>query len=238
MNEYIKQKISQALCPTRSGGIQKQAQSCIGRSIRPRHVSTNQTTVEITGIDRPGLLSEVAAVLAQLHCHITSAVAWTHITRAACIIYVEDEATGGPISNPERLAEVEEQLESVVEAHHYDGERRSVRVTAPATTRTHTERRLHQLMSADKDCEICSPFNGNREIQVSIENCKEKGYSMVNVRSRDRPKLLFDTVCTLTDMQYVVFHAAVRSKGFDAFQVREFRFINKILLISTVHLYS
>lgn len=202
-------------------------------------MSTNQTTLEITGIDRPGLLSEVAAVLAQLHCHVTSAVAWTHNTRAACIIYVEDEANGGPITDPKRMAEVEEQLESVVEAHHYDGERRRVSVTAPAATRTHTERRLHQLMSADKDCETCSSSCGDGEIQVSIENCKEKGYSMVNVRSRDRPKLLFDTVCTLTDMQYVVFHAAVRSKGSGAFQVREFCFINKnILLISTDHLYT
>jgi hypothetical protein len=31
--------------------------------------------------------------------------------------------------------------------------------------------------------------------------------------SRDRPKLLFDTVCALTDMQYVVFHATVGSQG-------------------------
>lgn len=222
--------IQQALCPATSGGIQKQAQSCIERSIRPRLVSTDQTTLEITGIDRPGLLSEVAAVLAQLHCHVTSAVAWTHNTRAACIIYVEDEANGGPITDPKRMAEVEEQLESVVEAHHYDGERRSVSVTAPAATRTHTERRLHQLMSADKDCETCSSSCGDGEIQVLIENCKEKGYSMVNVRSRDRPKLLFDTVCTLTDMQYVVFHAAVRSKGSGAFQEYYIRHMDGCIL--------
>jgi hypothetical protein len=42
----------------------------------------------------------------------------------------------------------------------------------------------------------------------------------VNVRSRDRPKLLFDTLCALTDMQYVVFHAVVSSKGTMADQVR------------------
>ena len=55
--------------------------------------------------------------------------------------------------------------------------------------------------------------------EVSIESCKEKGYSVVSVRSRDRPKLLFDTVCTLTDMEYVVFHAAISSHGSLAFQV-------------------
>jgi len=39
------------------------------------------------------------------------------------------------------------------------------------------------------------------------------------VRCRDRPKLLFDTVCTLTDMQYVVFHGTVIAEGSEAYQV-------------------
>ncbi|ONK76032.1 uncharacterized protein A4U43_C03F23120 [Asparagus officinalis] len=56
------------------------------------------------------------------------------------------------------------------------------------------------------------------ETQVSIESWKEREYSVVNIRSRDRPKLLFDTVCTLTDLQYLVFHAAVSSHGPLAFQ--------------------
>jgi UTP:GlnB (protein PII) uridylyltransferase len=55
---------------------------------------------------------------------------------------------------------------------------------------------------------------------VTVEHCEEKAYSVVNVRCRDRPKLLFDIVCTLTDMQYVVFHAAVTSDGIYGIQVR------------------
>ena len=35
----------------------------------------------------------------------------------------------------------------------------------------------------------------------------------------DRQKLMFDTVCTLTDMQINVFHAAVSSRGPFACQV-------------------
>ncbi|KAA8522580.1 hypothetical protein F0562_013059 [Nyssa sinensis] len=93
-------------------------------------------------------------------------------------------------------------------------------------------------MSADGDyeerCSSCGGANGGEVCgngrghgghrqgsdgtRVTVENCKEKGYSVVNVRSRDRPKLLFDTVCTLTDLQYVVFHAAISSKGSMAFQ--------------------
>ncbi|CAI0405501.1 unnamed protein product, partial [Linum tenue] len=176
--------------------------------------SSDHTALEITGIDRPGLLSEISAVLAQLECHVTAAVAWTHSGRAAVIIYVEEGRGGGPIVDSGRLAHVQEQLENVVEAHHGTGERRSVRLTDPKLGRTHTERRLHQLLYADLDYTRCQGCNDDcAKIHVTIEPCEEKGYSIVNLRSADRPKLLFDTVCALTDMEYVVFHAAVSSLG-------------------------
>ncbi|KAI6695079.1 hypothetical protein NL676_022789 [Syzygium grande] len=223
--------IQQALCATRRGGLSKEIQGSSQRKhFGPRHVSSEHTVLEMTGTDRPGLLSEMSAVLAELACHIATVVAWTHHTRAACIFYVEDGVKGGPITDPERLAQIEEQLENVVEAHHAEGERRSVRLMAPVVGRMHTERRLHQLMFADKDYEQCSCCrssscggggtrgrykhrNGCERAHVLIESWKDKGYSVVNVQSRDRPKLLFDTVCVLTDMQYVVFHASVSSEG-------------------------
>lgn len=212
-------------------------------------MSTEHTALEITGTDQPGLFSEISAVLVELGCHVTAALSWTHNNRAAFIIYLEDGFRGGPITNPNRLAHVQEQLEIVVEAHHGIGERRSVRLTSPAAGQTHTERRLHQLMYADMDCEPCSGCNGDgvahrnncttihepcsgcngdsvalrinccTKIHASIESCREKGYSVVYLRSRDRPKLLFDTLCILTDMEYVVFHAAVSSNGTMADQV-------------------
>lgn len=211
----------------------------MGKDLRPRHLSTDLTALEMTGIDRPGLMSEMSAVLAQLGCHVSAAILWTHNTRAACIFFLEDEPESGPITDPCRIAHVQAQLENVVEAHHCKGEKRSLRLAA-AAAQTHTERRLHQLMTADRDFETC--FNccrnedeedddddvliynyGHRKkcngTRVKIENCEERGYSIVNVRSRDRPKLLFDTVCALTDMQYVVFHAAISSRGSTAVQV-------------------
>lgn len=66
----------------------------------------------------------------------------------------------------------------------------------------------------DKDRE-----NVNPRPMVSVVNWIEKGYSVVTVRCKDRPKLLFDTVCTLTDMQYVVFHGSVDTEGPEAYQV-------------------
>ncbi|THG18793.1 hypothetical protein TEA_012693 [Camellia sinensis var. sinensis] len=99
-------------------------------------------------MDRPGLISEISAVLTELGCLVTAAVAWTHNSRMACIIYVEKECKGG-----KPITEVQAQLENVVEAHHCDGEKRSMRLTSPAAGRTRTERRLHQLMSTDGDYE-------------------------------------------------------------------------------------
>ena len=54
--------------------------------------------------------------------------------------------------------------------------------------------------------------------QVTVLNI-EKDYTVITMRSKDRPKLLFDTVCTLTDMQYVVFHGMVHTGRMEAYQV-------------------
>ncbi|KAM3014617.1 hypothetical protein FF2_027297 [Malus domestica] len=210
--------IQQALC-ARRGEISKQARVCLRREVTPE---LKDLALEMTSKDRPGLMSEISAVLVELGCHITAAMAWTHSARAAGIFYIEDGLKGGPITDPVRLAHVEEQLENVIEAHHEEGEKRSVKLTTPAGGHTHTERRLHQLMYADDDYESCRGCDGGGSsahkrgcdrTHVNIESCKEKGYWVVNVSCRDRPKLLFDTVCALTDLQYVVFHAVVSSRG-------------------------
>ncbi|KAJ0981827.1 hypothetical protein J5N97_010082 [Dioscorea zingiberensis] len=190
-------------------------------------------------MDRPGLLSEVLAVLVEIDCHVLSAQAWTHNSRAACITTLVDLSTGQPITNRERLAHVQEQVESVVGAHRVPGERMHVSLCGPTPGRVHSERRLHQLMMEDGDYEsspLPLPVEGDQfaavnieerkrhssglglsmartVTQVSVDSWKGRGYSVVNVRSRDRPKLLFDTVCALTDLQYAVFHAAVSSHG-------------------------
>ncbi|XP_027360687.1 ACT domain-containing protein ACR1-like [Abrus precatorius] len=222
-DETIMLHIQQALCATRSKGeISRNIElhSSGGPHSQP-NMPTKNTALEMSMMDRPGLLSELSAVLVDLGCRVTSATAWTHNDRVACIINVEDASKLGPISDPKRLAHMEEQLENVVAAHGGSGEGKSVRLTNLASGRTHTERRLHQLMYADKDYESCRACHGDSSgehkkgcdgTHVSVGRCEDKGYLVVNVRSRDRPKLLFDTVCVLTDMQYVVFHAAISSK--------------------------
>lgn len=238
IDESVIHYIQEAICTIRLA--KREGRPSIHHVVaKPKDVSVEHVALEMTGIDRPGLMSEMSAVLTELGCHVSAAVAWTHKGRAACIIYVEGIERDGLAMDPCRAAQVRAHLENVVEAHHHEDEKRSVRLASPATGRTHTERRLHQLMVADRDYDqCCSCCSGNSEwdgvdiyggcrkeqkkgnigTHVKIQKCKETGYSIVSVRSRDRPKLLFDTVCALTDLQYVVQHAAISSQGSTAFQ--------------------
>ncbi|KAK8365872.1 hypothetical protein V6Z12_A02G083700 [Gossypium hirsutum] len=83
---------------------------------------------------------------------------------------------------------------------------------------THIDRRLHQMLLADRDYEGGGvttevDYPPSFKPKITVERCEEKGYSVVTVRCKDRAKLMFDIVCTLTDMQYVVFHANISSNG-------------------------
>jgi hypothetical protein len=47
--------------------------------------------------------------------------------------------------------------------------------------------------------------------EVSIAHYGHLNYWIVRVRCKDRPKLFFDTVCTLADLNYDVYHGAIDS---------------------------
>lgn len=176
------------------------------------------TTIELTGRDRPGLLSEVFAVLADLKCNVVAAEVWTHNSRMASVVYITDEAIGMPIDDPDRLAKIKQLLLYVLKG---DRDKRGAN-TAVSVGSTHKDRRLHQMMYADRDYDMddtdCVSTSDRRKLLVTVENCVDKGYTVVNLMSPDRPKLLFDTVCTLTDMQYVVYHATIIAEGPEAYQ--------------------
>ncbi|XP_077212195.1 ACT domain-containing protein ACR4-like [Tasmannia lanceolata] len=177
------------------------------------------SSIELIGRDRPGLLSEVLAVLADLKCNVVASEVWTHNSRMASVVYITDETTGLPIDDPERLSKIKQLLRYVLKG---DRDKRGAK-TAVSKVVTHTERRLHQMMYADRDYDR-NHLDGQEAASdrskplVTVENCIDKGYSVVNVLCKDRPKLLFDTVCTLTDMQYVVFHATIIAEGPEAYQ--------------------
>nr|GMD79912.1 ACT domain-containing protein ACR8-like [Ipomoea batatas]GME21641.1 ACT domain-containing protein ACR8-like [Ipomoea batatas] len=182
----------------------------IEQSLETIHHSSSKcfdglTALELTGTDRIGLLSEVFAVLSDLQCNVVESKVWTHNGRIASLIYLKDCDSGSPIEDSQKIDRIEARLRNVLKG---DNDIRSAR-TSVSMADTHTERRLHQMMFADRD------YERNKTVVpvVSVLNCLEKGYSVVNIQCKDRTKLLFDVVCTLTDMQYVVFHATLNTAG-------------------------
>ncbi|XP_075517159.1 ACT domain-containing protein ACR3-like [Primulina tabacum] len=173
------------------------------------------TAIELIGRDRPGLLSEISAVLANLHLNVAAAEVWTHNSRIACVLYVNDDTTCSAVNDASRLSSMEEQLKNILRG---SGNEANVAHTSFSIGSTHIDRRLHQLLFADRDYE-CTFLDTKEDSppsvkpKVVIERCEDKDYLVVSVRCRDRPKLMFDIVCTLTDMQYVVFHATISSDG-------------------------
>ncbi|RAL48162.1 hypothetical protein DM860_005586 [Cuscuta australis] len=180
------------------------------------NAGTNYTAIELIGRDRPGLLSEISAVLADLHFNVAAAEVWTHNQRTACILYVNiDKATDD--DDRSRLSVIEERLRNILLLAGEDDDTKNVaHTTSVFVGRTHLDRRLHQMFFADhRDCDeddlVVNPYSPLFKPKVAIDHCAEKDYWVVTVRCKDRPKLMFDIVCTLTDMHFVVFHAAVSS---------------------------
>lgn len=188
--------------------------------------AADHNVIELTGTDRPGLLSEVSAVLASLKCNVVSAEIWTHNTRAAAVMRVTDEDTGLAITDSERLERIREKLSYLLRGGNLS--RGAAMALSSGTATTHTERRLHQMMLDDGDYEQLqrqAPGQSQRP-NVTVRNWNDKDYSVVTIRCKDRSKLLFDTVCTLTDLQYVVFHANIDAKDNQAYQEFYVRHVN------------
>ncbi|KAG6416290.1 hypothetical protein SASPL_123717 [Salvia splendens] len=184
---------------------------CIEESLETVHYGRSKsidglTALELTGTDRVGLLSEVFAVLSNLHCNVVDAKVWTHNGRIASLIYLTDDDSGCSVEDSEKLEKMEGMLRNVLRG---DNDIRSAR-TSVSLAVTHMERRLHQMMFADRDYDgnVCGDVP-----LVLVQNYLEKDYSVVSIHCKDRNKLLFDVVCTLTDMGYVVFHATVDTSG-------------------------
>ncbi|KAM0842482.1 hypothetical protein ACQ4PT_058336 [Festuca glaucescens] len=161
--------------------------------------------LELLGVDRPGLLSEVFAVLHDLRCGTVDARAWTHGGRVAALVFVRDEDTGAPISEPARIRRIESRLRHVLRG----GARGARTVLVDAAAVGNLDRRLHQLLNEDGEAGRRAPPTP----AVAVQEWGERGYSVVTVSCRDRPKLLFDVVCTLTDLDYVVYHGTFDTDG-------------------------
>ncbi|KAJ6730565.1 FOUR ACT DOMAIN ACT DOMAIN PROTEIN WHICH PROTEIN [Salix viminalis] len=113
------------------------------------HSVGGHTAIELIARDRPGLLSEISAVLANLHFNVVAAEAWTHNRRIACVLYVNDDTTSRAVADPTRLSVMEDQLKNLLRGCENDEAGR----TSFSMGFTHVDRRLHQMLFADRDYE-------------------------------------------------------------------------------------
>ncbi len=88
------------------------------------HWSNRYTVVEISGLDRPGLLYELTATLSKLNLNIASAHVATFGERAVDVFYVTD-LMGAKIASPTRTAAIKRALISLF-ASPQNGERVAV----------------------------------------------------------------------------------------------------------------
>lgn len=173
------------------------------------------TVIELTGTDRPGLLSEVCAVLAGMRCAVRSAELWTHNTRVAAVVHVTDDGgsaapsrtrpaspTSAPASGTSSAARA-----ACAPPPPRSGRLTHKRAPPPPDDVRRPRLRRRRRRAPPRRGAVPTPAT-----EVSVTPCAERGYTAVVVRCRDRPKLLFDTVCTITDMGYVIHHGAVSSE--------------------------
>ena len=71
--------------------------------------SNRYTVIEVTGLDRPGLLYELTSTLSKLSLNITSAHVATFGERAVDVFYVTD-LLGAKIASPTRQAAIKRAL--------------------------------------------------------------------------------------------------------------------------------
>ena len=93
--------------------------------VRPRvnfdnEASMTATVAEVEGLDRPGLLHDVARAIFESRLSISSAIVSTYGERAVDVFYLRD-AYGHKITHPERLKATERRLLAALEGRALEG---------------------------------------------------------------------------------------------------------------------
>ena len=100
-------------------------------------LSPHATVIEASGRDRPGLLAELAHVLAEAKVSIVSAHLDPHGERVSDVFYVQEEEGGGKVEQPRRVAALRAELDAVLRAAEppADASRVSLAVARASTAR-------------------------------------------------------------------------------------------------------
>jgi len=171
-------------------------------SAKSRGAST--TAIEVWGCDKPGLLSEITRLLVDNKLDLSNALVWTHKTRFAMIL-----SLGEPMKGKEAKELQHYLMTSLEGAEELAGTGELWIQVKPDVPERHLERRLHSLMIQNEPMEELEAHSGV-DVDIYFEN--DSGYTVVRVESPDRPRLMFDTVCTLAETFVDVIHGCVEVK--------------------------
>ena len=171
-------------------------------STKSRGAST--TAIEVWGCDKPGLLSEITRLLVDNKLDLSNALVWTHKNRFAMIL-----SLGEPMKVKEAKELQHYLMTSLEGAEELAGTGELWIQVKPDVPERHLERRLHSLMIQNEPMEELEAHSGV-DVDIYFEN--DSGYTVVRVESPDRPRLMFDTVCTLSETFVDVIHGCVEVK--------------------------
>ncbi|GMH35882.1 hypothetical protein BSKO_03750 [Bryopsis sp. KO-2023] len=195
------------------------------------------TVFELAGKDRLGLLHAATDLLTSHGLDVRSLAAWTQRGRGAIVIFALEK--GKPIQDTLKTEKLRRQLDELL------NEKGIVNIKT-VTGLPHHERRLHALLLQEVErnwnesqrekgssrftaLPISSPshpprYSSMEPPEVTINYWPRLNYWRVTILCKDRPKLFFDTLCTLSDMNYDVYHASVCDakikRAFQDFYVR------------------
>eukprot|EP00210_Caulerpa_lentillifera_P004780 g4564.t1 len=169
----------------------------------PDEIITPHTVLELTGEDRVGLLFEIARVMSTAGLDIKSLAAWTQYNRAAAVIGALNGTR--PLESKKQMEALKSDLLMLLGKHG----RVKVQTVKECI---HHERRLHRLLLQEAEqCGLVSLESSDDSPVVQIADWPRLKYWRVNIKCKDRTKLLYDTLCTLAELGYHVYHASVVS---------------------------
>ena len=180
--------------------------------------------------DRVGLLSEITSLLAKNDMDLKNALVWTHGSRFAQLFALAQTV--------KTKADAQRLKENLVTGMSALGEGREEKVSFEVLTHVvenHLERRLHRMMMIDGPIPDLSDETG---ITVNLDACMDSGYTVIRIESKDRPRLMFDTVCTLAEIWVDVHHGSVDCTLQNGVAVQEYyvRHVNGEEITDKLHL--
>ena len=177
--------------------------------------------IEMLLRDEPGLLMRVSNAITKCQLNIFDTLLWSHEGYAAMLFTVAE--SDQPVRTQKDLLALQRRLEQAIEIKNQKQESLFIQVDCCYDC-LYVEKRFYRLkmkafsiieraQQQQQQQQSASPATEGRgrepEMDITSRFDDQTRYTTLHVRTRDRPQLLFVTVCTLSDLNVDVFHATI-----------------------------